>query len=67
MYLLSELLQEGYSMAARLTGDRIQHMHEGLHEYLHSFQHYADYKKIYPQQGVGEDLIYMEVIDNDSF
>ena len=26
--LLSELLQEGYSMPARLTGEMIQHMQE---------------------------------------
>ena len=27
VYLLSELLQGGYSMPARLTGERIQQMH----------------------------------------
>ena len=66
-YLLSELLQEGYSMPARLKGERILHMHEFLYEYLHSFQHYTAYRKIHPQHGVGEDLIDKEVIDHDSF
>ena len=28
VYLLSELLQEGYSITARLKGERIQHMQE---------------------------------------
>ena len=28
VYLLSELLQEGYSMPARLAGEIIQHMDE---------------------------------------
>ena len=28
VYLLSELLQDGYSMAARILEERIQHMHE---------------------------------------
>ena len=37
-------------------------MHECLHECLHSFQHYAAYRKIHPQHGVGEDLIYKEVM-----
>ena len=67
VYLLRELLQEGYSMPARLKGERILHMHECLHEYLHCFQHYAAYRKIHPQHGMGEDLIDKKVIDHDSF
>ena len=67
VYLLSELLQECYSMPARLKGERILHMHECLHEYLHSFQHYAAHRKIHTQHGVGENLIIKEVIDHDSF
>ena len=67
VYLLSELLQEGYSMPARLTGERIQHMQECKHGSLHNFQHYAAYRKIHRQYGIGEDLIDKEVIDHDSF
>ena len=65
VYLLSELLHEGYSIPARLMGERIQHMNECLHECLHCFQHYAAYRKIHPQHQVGEDLIDKEVIDHD--
>ena len=67
VHLLSELLQEGYSMPARLTGERIQHMHECLHECLHSFQHYAANRKIHPQHMMGENLMDKEVIDHDLF
>ena len=67
VYQLSELLQLGYFMPARLKGDRILHMHECFYEYLHSFQHYTAYKKIHTQHGVGEDLIDKRVIDHDSF
>ena len=63
VYLMSELLQEGYYMPSRLKEERIQHMHECLHESLHSFQHYAAYRKIYPQHGVGEELIDKDVKD----
>ena len=64
---MSELLQEGYHMPSRLKEERIQHMNECLHECLYSFQHYAAYRKIHPQHGVGEELIDKDVIDQDSF
>ena len=67
VYLMSELLQEGYSMPARLKEERFQHMHECLHECLHSFQHYTAYRKIHLQHGVEEELIDKDVIDQDSF
>ena len=67
VYLFSELLLDGCSMHARLKGEMIQHMQECLPECLHSFQHYAAYRKIHPQHGVGEDLTDKEVIYNDSF
>ena len=67
VYLMSELLQEGYYMPSRLKEEKIQHMHECLHVCLHSFQHYAAYRKIYPQHRVGEELIDKDVIDHDSF
>ena len=54
-------------MPARLKREWILHIHECLHNCLHSFQHYAAYRKIHPQHGVGEDLIYKVVMKHDSF
>ena len=66
-YLLIELLQIGYFMPGSLKGERILHMHGCLHECIHSFQHYAAYKRTYPQHGEVDDLIDKEATNHDSF
>ena len=38
-----------------------------LHEYLHSFLHYAAYRRIHLQHGMGDDLISKGVPNHDPF
>ena len=42
-------------------------MYVFLHEYLQSFLHYAAYRRIHLQHGVGEDLISKEMPNYDPF
>ena len=53
-------------MHERFKRERNLHTYWCLCEYIHSLQHYAAYRKIYPQHGEGEELI-NNAINHDSF
>ena len=53
------LIQDGYPMPERFKRERERNLHTYacLRECLHYLQHYAAYRKMYPQYGEVEELI----------